>query len=340
VALLSTVSASLVLGLMPVQSAPKRVLRPDEVFKDIGPRLMRLDSGGYAVLVGQKGLFLAHRSLVGDALVFGTSNEGTKYRLNLVTTDNSTQLCLIQADLWRDKTAPIAISNSKIDSGARIVAVSNGGPVAGELASSSRVGLIEPARRYMPLSEVRMETQQNRLAGAILFTERGELFGILSATLDLAPTADNMNQGKLVPQSPLTNNLSQNQKYGPGGITVTYSLSPSVISRVVDGFLSPNRKVSHPNLGVQFRDAANGAGVLVDSVSVGLQAEAAGLRPGDVITAIDNAPVTKATKFAAQLFDLKPGQKVTLTVNRAGAKKQITVEVGAVSLNENSNWTN
>jgi S1-C subfamily serine protease len=71
------------------------------------------------------------------------------------------------------------------------------------------------------------------------------------------------------------------------------------------------------------------AGMGVVSVVPGGPAAAAGLRPGDVITAVNNTPVHRSSELAQVLAKLDPGQAVPITVTTdQGASRTITVTLG------------
>ena len=74
-------------------------------------------------------------------------------------------------------------------------------------------------------------------------------------------------------------------------------------------------------------------GVYVSDVPAGSKAEAAGLRKGDVITALDGRSVTDVSGLQTLLQYYSAGQTVTLTVqsieNNAYAEKTITTTLVA-----------
>ncbi len=73
---------------------------------------------------------------------------------------------------------------------------------------------------------------------------------------------------------------------------------------------------------------AAGNGCPVDVVGPGTPAAAAGLEPGDRITALDGKPVTGFGSLAALLAETKPGQSVTLSVQRADRQLSLPVTLG------------
>ena len=65
---------------------------------------------------------------------------------------------------------------------------------------------------------------------------------------------------------------------------------------------------------------ANGDGCLVQVVGPGTPAAEAGLKPGDVIKAVDGKPVTDQESLEAVLAKTKPKQKVQLDRSSATAR--------------------
>jgi len=71
-------------------------------------------------------------------------------------------------------------------------------------------------------------------------------------------------------------------------------------------------------------------GALVVDVTSGSPAERAGLQAGDVITAVDGQPVDTENDLADRITAHKPGDTVSLTVERPGEEpREVTVELGA-----------
>ena len=70
-------------------------------------------------------------------------------------------------------------------------------------------------------------------------------------------------------------------------------------------------------------------GAVVESVAPGSSAEAAGLRPGDVVTRIQNRPVSNAGTVAATIGIAEPGTEVQVVYLRDGREGRATVTVVA-----------
>lgn len=84
----------------------------------------------------------------------------------------------------------------------------------------------------------------------------------------------------------------------------------------------------HVLVGVQLDDSRGDAGARVREVSPGGPAEQAGVRPGDLIVAVNGTNVQgrePAGRVVELLHDVKPGDKVDLTVSRDGKTRDLTV---------------
>ena len=83
-------------------------------------------------------------------------------------------------------------------------------------------------------------------------------------------------------------------------------------------------------LGVQTTDPDDGSrGALIVAVVNGEPADAAGLQEGDLITAVDNTPVTGASDLGGLVRDHRPGERATVTVTRNGQSMTLQVTFGS-----------
>ncbi len=71
-----------------------------------------------------------------------------------------------------------------------------------------------------------------------------------------------------------------------------------------------------------------GQGAIIQEVIAGSPAEDAGVAIGDIITAVDGTPIDANHRLADVVSAYQPGDRVKLTVWRAGATKGITVTLG------------
>ena len=126
--------------------------------------------------------------------------------------------------------------------------------------------------------------------------------------------------------------------YSPSGAYagVGFAVPVDTVNRVVPQLVAKG-KYTRPVLGVEIDEqlsqqiaARSGTkGVAVAKVTAGLPAEAAGLRPGDVIVALDGKPVTSAPQLVNRLDEHKVGDTVRLTVQRDGKPIEVTATLKA-----------
>jgi hypothetical protein len=82
-------------------------------------------------------------------------------------------------------------------------------------------------------------------------------------------------------------------------------------------------------LGIAMVDAAGGGGVAVQSVVPGGPAAQAGLKPADIIIAMDDQPVPTAQALQSGVARTTPGSSVRLRILRDGAEQFVAVVIGA-----------
>jgi putative serine protease PepD len=111
---------------------------------------------------------------------------------------------------------------------------------------------------------------------------------------------------------------------------------PIDLATVVSNEIIATGSVTHAYFGLQTTPIsasathASGAtaGLYVVQVVTGSPAQDAGLRTGDVVTAIEKMPAVSADQLAALTLTRKPGDKVSLTYERQGREATTTVTLG------------
>ena len=73
----------------------------------------------------------------------------------------------------------------------------------------------------------------------------------------------------------------------------------------------------------------NAGGVVVEAVVAGSPAEAAGIQSGDIITRIDDTSLDANHTLSDLIAQHKPGDRIAITVWRAGKILTLDVELGA-----------
>jgi serine protease Do len=150
-------------------------------------------------------------------------------------------------------------------------------------------------------------------SGGALVNTAGELVGINSQIL--SPTGVNIGIGFAIPVNMaryVTDQLISTGKVRRGKLGVT--IQPITSELAASLGLSEVR------------------GVIVSGVESGGPADSAGIKQGDVITAIDGKPVEDSNSLRNQVASTQPGTEVTLTVRRDGSEQPFRVKLGELSV--------
>jgi putative serine protease PepD len=87
--------------------------------------------------------------------------------------------------------------------------------------------------------------------------------------------------------------------------------------------------VSHAYLGVSTSTvSATTAGALVQAVTAGGPAADAGLRAGDVVTALGTTAIKGSNDLVAAIATHKPGDRVDISVRRGSQTLKVTATLG------------
>src|SRR5215472_13974446 len=81
-------------------------------------------------------------------------------------------------------------------------------------------------------------------------------------------------------------------------------------------------------LGVETNAASGTQGASLVNVVSGGPADQAGLKAGDVVTAVNGTAVSSPAALAQQIESHQPGDQVTITYTRSGASSQVSVKLG------------
>src|SRR5436190_2424025 len=122
-----------------------------------------------------------------------------------------------------------------------------------------------------------------------------------------------------------------------GNIGIGFAIPSNMAKSVMDQLVKSG-KVRRGQLGVSVTRVTSdlaaslgmseAKGVIVNSVQAGSGAEKAGVRQGDVITAINDSPVSDTNAFRNRVAGNGPGSEVTLTVLRDNKEQKIRATLG------------
>ncbi len=114
---------------------------------------------------------------------------------------------------------------------------------------------------------------------------------------------------------------------GGGSVGVGFAVPSNTVRQVVPR-LEAGRKVERAYLGVQTRENANGPGAYVGSLTAGAPAAAGGVMAGDVIKRVGGQEITTPEDISIAIETRKPGERVTIEIERAGGRKTLDVTLG------------
>jgi putative serine protease PepD len=116
-----------------------------------------------------------------------------------------------------------------------------------------------------------------------------------------------------------------------GNVGIGFAVPSNTVRSVVP-ILEQGKNVEHAYLGVQAAaDNTLGvapAGAEIADVTAGGPAEAAGLQPGDIITAIDGKPIDSFDQVSAIVNAHKVGDSIDVRVSRGGGERSFHVKLG------------
>ena len=181
------------------------------------------------------------------------------------------------------------------------------------LSSSVTMGVVSAVARQLapedPMIYIQTDAPINpgNSGGALVDTE-GRLVGI--NTMILSQSGGNEGIGFAAPSNIVRNVFNQIRKYG----------------RVRRGEIGVNSQTVTPLL-AEALGLADDAAVIVSDVVPGSPAERAGLRPGDVVTALDGKTMENGRQFRINVYARGAGEQVALDVRRGTRQLQIRVPV-------------
>jgi len=146
-------------------------------------------------------------------------------------------------------------------------------------------------------------------SGGALVNLGGQLVGINSAIL--SRTGGNIGIGFAIPSNMMKTVMQQLIKYG----------------QVRRGVLGVNIQTLSPDI-AESMGLGNTQGALVSQVIDGSAADKAGIKAGDVITAVNGKPVKDAGALRNTIGLLRIGDKVDISLMRDGKPRRVTAVIG------------
>jgi putative serine protease PepD len=267
-------------------------------FPSGGPQSQQAQGSGF-VYDGNGHIVTNAHVVQGAGTISVTFSNGASYKAQLVGTDPSTDLAVLKVDAPASLLDPLELGDSSsIQVGEGVVAI--GSPFGLEETVTS--GIVSALHREMTAPNNFTIADSIQTDAAI---NHGNSGGPL---LDLT--------GKVIGVN------SQIESDSGGNDGVGFAVPSNTVKAIASQLISSG-KVQHAYLGVGIATASNG--VRLTDVRTGTPAAQAGLRVGDLVTAIDGETVKSPTALSTAIDAKKPGDKVSITYTRNGATHTVQV---------------
>ncbi|HEX8136888.1 MAG TPA: DegQ family serine endoprotease [Pyrinomonadaceae bacterium] len=283
-------------------------------FRNAQPRPQeRLQRGlGSGVIVSADGYILTNHHVVDGAEEIRVElSDNRTLVAKVVGSDPPSDLAVLKVDAQGLPVLSLGDSD-RVRVGDVVLAVGN--PLG--VGQTVTMGIISAKGRSTGLSDGSFEDFLQTDApintgnsGGALVNTNGELVGINSQIL--SPSGGNIGIGFAIPANMARSVMDQLLKGG----------------KVRRGMLGLTIQQVTPDLASSL-GLPNARGALVSSVQPGSPAERAGLKRGDVITAINGAPISDSNSLRNQIARTQPGTEVTLTISRDNREQQVRVTLG------------
>jgi putative serine protease PepD len=258
---------------------------------------------GSGFVLDKKGDIVTNQHVVdGATSIEVTFADGTKAPAHVVGQDASSDVAVIRVNVSSAKLTPLTFADSsKVQVGTGVIAI--GSPFG--LSGSLSVGVVSALNRTI--------TSPNN-------------YSITGAIQTDAPINPGNSGGPLLDSNGdvigMNSQIESNSNSNSG---VGFAISSNTVRQVAER-LASGGKVSHPYLGVALTDGNGGA--TASSVVSGSPADKAGIKKGDVVTAIDGRSIGSSNELVGAIQSHQAGDAVTLTVKRAGQTQQVKVTLG------------
>jgi serine protease Do len=267
---------------------------------------------GSGVIVSADGYILTANHVVSGAeeIMIGLGTELRKYKAKKVGTDPGTDVALLKID---EKNLPeITFADSdKARAGDIVLAVGN--PFG--LRQTVTMGIISAVGRggvgivdYENFIQTDAAINMGNSGGALVDI-KGELLGINTAIF--SRSGGNQGVGFAIPA-----NLARD---------VMQSLREK--GRVVRGYIGASVQTLTPELAEAMKLKGQATGALVGEVAPKTPSEKAGMKTGDVITAVNGKKISDARELRLMIGSMAPGSKAQIQVNREGQTKMFDVQL-------------
>ncbi|MFB2551029.1 Do family serine endopeptidase [Ensifer soli] len=278
-----------------------------------GPGRLHPASQGSGFFISEDGYIVTNNHVVSDGQAFTVIlNDGTEFDARLVGKDSRTDLAVLKVDANRKFTYVGFADDNKVRVGDWVVAVGNpfglGGTVtAGIVSARGRDIGSGPYDDYL-----QVDAAVNRgNSGGPTFNLGGEVVGINTAIF--SPSGGNVGIAFAIPASVAKDVVADLMKDG------------SVSRGWLGVQIQPVTKDIADSLGL-----SEASGALVVEPQPGSPGEKAGIRKGDVVTALNAEPIKSPRELARKVATLRPGSEADVTLWRDGKSESVKLTIGTL----------
>jgi len=266
---------------------------------------------GSGVIISNDGYIVTNNHVIDNSDdIEVTLHDNRTYKAKVVGTDPSTDLAVIQI---KETDLPIVpfIDSDMVDIGQWVLAVGN--PLG--LNSTVTAGIVSAKGRNINILKDKYAVEnfiQTDAAinpgnsGGALVNLNGGLVGINTAIA--SPTGTFTGYGFAVPTNIVKKVVNDILEYG-----VVQRGVLGVMIRTIDGNFAKEKEIEITQ------------GVYVDKLIENSAAEKAGIKEGDIITSINEINVKTAPELQGIIARHRPGESITIKINRNGKEKAYDV---------------
>jgi serine protease Do len=279
-------------------------------------------ASGSGVIISEDGYIVTNNHVISDGgqgvadEITVTLHNKKTYKAKVIGKDASSDLAVLKIDA---AGLPFLLygNSEALKLGQWVLAI--GYPL--NLETTVTAGIVSAKGRSIGINRRQSETpvesfiqtdaaiNSGNSGGALINTD-GQLIGI-NAAINGGYTGTYIGYGYAIPVNLVKKVVNDLIQYGD-------------VKRGFIGISYPNTESENERL-VKQAGQEDGLGVYISAVNPGGAAAGSGLKKGDVVTKVNNQPVTTGAEMVAQVASYKPGDKLIITYLRSGKEQQVNV---------------
>lgn len=273
---------------------------------------------GSGVMLDTDGNILTNYHVIDGAEEISVTIEGQSYTATVVGSDESSDLAVIKADLEGATVTPIEVGDSSsLVMGQWVMAI--GSPYG--LEQSVSTGIVSALYR---------STMMQSTSGNTIYTNLIQTDAAINPGNSGGALVD--SEGKLVG----INTLIESESGSSSGIgfAIPSNYAIEVANTIISG-----KQVVHPYIGLTMQTVTSSlaqryslgasSGAYVVEVMSGSPADTAGIKSGDIITAVDGESITSADGMILAIRSKNVGDTVSVTFVRDGKEQTVQATLGS-----------